>query len=122
MNSQPGWVYEGSAVLHERLAGVDPVTAGRLHPNDARRIIRALAPRDHGLRVDIGRVDTLLLDIVLVTPALLEANGHRPRERGGRDDRQDVDVRVPGRETVGAERGSDHATVTDTRFDAMASP
>lgn len=32
----------GSAVLHERLAGVDPATARRLHPNDARRIIRAL--------------------------------------------------------------------------------
>ena len=32
----------GSPVLHARLAAVDPVTAQRLHPNDARRIIRAL--------------------------------------------------------------------------------
>lgn len=32
----------GSPVLHARLAAVDPVTAARLHPNDARRIIRAL--------------------------------------------------------------------------------
>jgi tRNA dimethylallyltransferase len=32
----------GAAVLHERLAAVDPVTAARLHPNDLRRIIRAL--------------------------------------------------------------------------------
>jgi tRNA dimethylallyltransferase len=32
----------GSAVLHARLSQVDPATAQRLHPNDARRIIRAL--------------------------------------------------------------------------------
>jgi tRNA dimethylallyltransferase len=33
---------EGSASLHRRLAAVDPVSAGRIHPNDVRRIIRAL--------------------------------------------------------------------------------
>jgi tRNA dimethylallyltransferase len=32
----------GSAALHQRLSAVDPVCAGRLHPNDTRRIIRAL--------------------------------------------------------------------------------
>ena len=32
----------GSQALHERLAKVDPAAAGRLHPNDTRRIIRAL--------------------------------------------------------------------------------
>ncbi|MBN1589603.1 MAG: tRNA (adenosine(37)-N6)-dimethylallyltransferase MiaA [Pirellulales bacterium] len=32
----------GPTVLHERLAQVDPTTAERLHPNDTRRIIRAL--------------------------------------------------------------------------------
>jgi len=32
----------GSAGLHERLAHLDPVTARRVHPNDLRRIIRAL--------------------------------------------------------------------------------
>lgn len=32
----------GDAALHERLAGVDPKTAARLHPNDRRRVIRAL--------------------------------------------------------------------------------
>ncbi len=32
----------GSAALHARLASVDPVSAVRLHPNDERRIIRAL--------------------------------------------------------------------------------
>lgn len=33
---------EGSGALHERLRAVDPVTAQRLHPNDLRRIVRAL--------------------------------------------------------------------------------
>jgi tRNA dimethylallyltransferase len=32
----------GSEVLHARLAEVDPATAVRLHPNDVRRVIRAL--------------------------------------------------------------------------------
>jgi tRNA dimethylallyltransferase len=32
----------GLAALHERLALLDPLTAARLHPNDKRRIIRAL--------------------------------------------------------------------------------
>jgi len=33
---------KGSQVLHERLQELDPATAGRLHPNDSYRIIRAL--------------------------------------------------------------------------------
>lgn len=33
---------EGKAALHARLANVDPVSAARLHPNDLRRVIRAL--------------------------------------------------------------------------------
>jgi len=33
---------EGWAALHRRLAAVDPVTAGRVHPNDPQRIQRAL--------------------------------------------------------------------------------
>src|SRR5262249_40410761 len=32
----------GGAALHARLAGVDPASAARLHPNDLRRVIRAL--------------------------------------------------------------------------------
>ena len=32
----------GSAALHARLAAVDPVSAGRIHPNDVRRLVRAL--------------------------------------------------------------------------------
>ncbi|RME71022.1 MAG: tRNA (adenosine(37)-N6)-dimethylallyltransferase MiaA [Planctomycetota bacterium] len=33
---------EGPAALHARLAALDPETARRLHPNDLRRVIRAL--------------------------------------------------------------------------------
>ena len=33
---------KGIACLHERLYGVDPVSAERIHPNDLKRIIRAL--------------------------------------------------------------------------------
>lgn len=32
----------GRAALHARLSSVDPITAGRLHPNDLRRVVRAL--------------------------------------------------------------------------------
>lgn len=32
----------GQAWLHERLAKVDPLAAGRLHPRDVRRVVRAL--------------------------------------------------------------------------------
>jgi tRNA dimethylallyltransferase len=33
---------QGEAALHGRLSNLDPVTAGRLHPGDRRRVIRAL--------------------------------------------------------------------------------
>jgi tRNA dimethylallyltransferase len=33
---------QGSAALHRRLALVDPAAAGRIHPNDSFRILRAL--------------------------------------------------------------------------------
>jgi tRNA dimethylallyltransferase len=32
----------GLATLHARLASIDPISAARIHPNDAKRIIRAL--------------------------------------------------------------------------------
>jgi tRNA dimethylallyltransferase len=35
-------VRDGAAALHSRLASVDPKAAARLHPNDLRRIVRAL--------------------------------------------------------------------------------
>ncbi len=33
---------QGNEALHARLAAVDPESAGRLHPNDVRRVVRAL--------------------------------------------------------------------------------
>src|SRR5262249_47114877 len=33
---------QGKQALHDRLARVDPASAARLHPNDVRRVIRAL--------------------------------------------------------------------------------
>lgn len=33
---------QGQASLHERLASIDPLAAGRLHPRDVRRVVRAL--------------------------------------------------------------------------------
>jgi tRNA dimethylallyltransferase len=33
---------QGSAALHARLSGLDPQAAARIHPNDRRRIVRAL--------------------------------------------------------------------------------
>ena len=33
---------DGPQRLHDRLAQVDPVSAGKLHPNDVRRVVRAL--------------------------------------------------------------------------------
>ena len=36
----------GTTSLHARLGQVDPVSAGRIHPNDLRRIVRALEVRE----------------------------------------------------------------------------
>ena len=36
------WEQRGPQALHARLAGHDPVAAGRLHPNDRQRVLRAL--------------------------------------------------------------------------------
>lgn len=39
---------EGSGALHARLARLDPAAAARIHPNDARRIVRALEIAEQG--------------------------------------------------------------------------
>lgn len=36
------WEEEGGGVLHERLRSLDPEAAGRIHPNDRVRVLRAL--------------------------------------------------------------------------------
>jgi tRNA dimethylallyltransferase len=67
---------DGAVALHARLAAVDPETAGRLHPNDVRRVVRALEVyRATGkpisalqvqwpaLEADAGRPPVLCLDL-----------------------------------------------------------
>jgi tRNA dimethylallyltransferase len=39
---------EGAGAAHARLAGLDPVAAQRIHPNDRRRVVRALELADAG--------------------------------------------------------------------------
>jgi tRNA dimethylallyltransferase len=36
------WERSGATAMHERLAGLDPESADRLHPNDRQRVLRAL--------------------------------------------------------------------------------
>lgn len=38
---------QGAEALHNRLRAIDPVTAERLHPNDTKRVIRALEVHHH---------------------------------------------------------------------------
>ncbi len=61
---------QGNEVLHEQLRRVDPETAGRLHPNDNRRVIRALevfrltgAPMSEQLR---GQKKTSPYDLCII--------------------------------------------------------
>lgn len=56
------WEELGGAALHARLAGLDPQAAGRIHPHDRQRVVRALevclatgrplsqAQKEHGFR------------------------------------------------------------------------
>ncbi|NTW88442.1 MAG: tRNA (adenosine(37)-N6)-dimethylallyltransferase MiaA [Desulfobulbaceae bacterium] len=38
---------QGRAVLHNKLAGIDPESAARIHPNDIGRLLRALEVHEH---------------------------------------------------------------------------
>ena len=40
LEAEASW--RGNAAMHERLSAIDPETAAKLHPNDLRRVIRAL--------------------------------------------------------------------------------
>lgn len=41
-NLRGQWDEQGPAVMHKRLAAMDPAAASRLHPNDRQRVLRAL--------------------------------------------------------------------------------
>lgn len=60
----------GNAGLHARLAAIDPTAADRLHPNDVRRVIRALE-----VHATTGRT---------MTEQIAEASAREPRYRAVR--------------------------------------
>ena len=69
------WDAVGGAVMHERLARVDPLSATRIHPNDKLRVVRALevfeqtgvplgeARRDHALGLPRYHALSYVLDL-----------------------------------------------------------
>lgn len=69
------WDANGGAVMHERLARVDPLSATRIHPNDKLRVVRALevfeqtgvplgeARRDHALGLPRYQTLSYVLDL-----------------------------------------------------------
>lgn len=68
----------GEDALHERLRGVDPASAEKIHPNDHRRIIRALEiHRETGrTKSELTREDRTIRDVIDPTVIGLR----RPRE------------------------------------------
>jgi tRNA dimethylallyltransferase len=84
----------GPAAAHEALAERDPEAASRIHPNDRRRVIRALeladvgaslAPREDRLWSDDVRHPTLLVALDVPMDALerrIEERARRMLERG----------------------------------------
>lgn len=75
----------GRDALHARLAAVDPVTAKRLHPNDVKRIIRALeihhltgkTMAEHQERSEQSPYDLLMIGLTMDRALLYERINHR---------------------------------------------
>jgi tRNA dimethylallyltransferase len=70
---------EGSAAAHDRLADLDPAAAARIHPNDRRRVVRALelagagrslVPRRDALFGGAWRHPTLVVGLDVPKPEL----------------------------------------------------
>jgi tRNA dimethylallyltransferase len=79
---------EGAAAAHARLAEADPVAAGAVHPNDRRRVVRALelhaagaslAPEDDRLWADDARHRTTVIGLDLPSTTVTERIGRRTR-------------------------------------------
>ncbi|MFD2371401.1 tRNA (adenosine(37)-N6)-dimethylallyltransferase MiaA [Brevibacillus sp. GCM10020057] len=76
---------EGVEALHARLAQVDPVTAERLHPNDVKRVIRALEVyecsgykmSDFQLRAQHSPYDLVMIGLTMEREKLYERINHR---------------------------------------------
>lgn len=76
---------EGVEALHSRLAAVDPVTAERLHPNDVKRVIRALEiyecsgykMSDFQLRAQYSPYDLVIIGLTMDREKLYQRINHR---------------------------------------------
>lgn len=76
---------EGVEALHARLAAVDPITAERLHPNDVKRVIRALEiyessgykMSDFQLRAQHSPYDLVMIGLTMDRAKLYERINHR---------------------------------------------
>ncbi|HZG80315.1 MAG TPA: tRNA (adenosine(37)-N6)-dimethylallyltransferase MiaA [Brevibacillus sp.] len=76
---------EGVEALHARLANVDPITAERLHPNDVKRVIRALEVyessgykmSDFQLRAKQSPYDLVMIGLTMEREKLYERINHR---------------------------------------------
>ncbi|WP_139488870.1 tRNA (adenosine(37)-N6)-dimethylallyltransferase MiaA [Brevibacillus dissolubilis] len=76
---------EGSEVLHKRLADFDPITAERLHPNDTKRLIRAIEiyektgmrMSDHQNRAATSPFDLVMIGLTMDRAKLYERINHR---------------------------------------------
>lgn len=76
---------EGVEALHARLADVDPITAERLHPNDVKRVIRALEiyessgykMSDYQLRAQHSPYDLVIIGLTMDRAKLYERINHR---------------------------------------------
>jgi tRNA dimethylallyltransferase len=75
----------GVEALHERLAQVDPITAERLHPNDVKRVIRALEiyessgykMSDFQLRAQHSPYDLVMIGLTMDREKLYQRINHR---------------------------------------------
>ncbi|ELK39562.1 tRNA (adenosine(37)-N6)-dimethylallyltransferase MiaA [Brevibacillus agri] len=76
---------EGVEALHARLADVDPITAQRLHPNDVKRVIRALEiyestgykMSDFQLRAQHSPYDLVMIGLTMERAVLYERINRR---------------------------------------------
>lgn len=79
---------EGKEALHRRLAAVDPQKAARLHPNDVKRVIRALEiyeelkqPMSQMEKKEVAPYDVLFLVLTRPRPILYERINRRVLEQ-----------------------------------------
>ncbi|WP_103106051.1 tRNA (adenosine(37)-N6)-dimethylallyltransferase MiaA [Brevibacillus reuszeri] len=76
---------EGAEALHARLAAIDPITAERLHPNDVKRVIRAIEiyessgykMSDFQLRAQHSPYDVVIVGLTMDRAKLYERINHR---------------------------------------------